>query len=837
MKLSNVAAFWWIRLRARRGQELLALLGIAIGVALLFAALVAGSSLTGSFERTLNGIVGDARYQLTARGGTIDKATLREVRRLPGVAAATATLEVRAEMEGPEGRRSVLLLGVARGFRRVNGMSVALPAADQKIRWSTAMSLPAPLARSLGVSAGRLIEVDVDGVRVQELLAAVLPERQVGALIASPVAITSLPYLQYRSGQPGQVSRILVLPERGRDALAKRGLDRLAAGRLDVRPADFEVTLFRQAVQISNQATSIFSIPSALVGFLLAFSAVLLTAPARRRIVAELLFEGYSAATAIKVMLFDALALGVAASVLGVLIGDQVSRHLFTAAPGYLNLAFSFGVERIVTPGSVAIALSGGILASCVAVLGPTLGAIRADREPAGGAGRRPRRRGDLLSLAGVTFLLVGIAIVNGGSTSIRVGLAGLGLLISAMLLLLPGLLRALLFIVDLTARRRRGVVSFIATADLRARETRVRGVAVAATGAIAVFGSVALLGSRADLQRGMDSAIRELRAIGPVWAVAPGDANLLATVPFERPAVGPPRGVDRLDAYRGSFLDVGDRRVWVLGPPPSGRQLFPVGQVTAGDRRTAPRLVRRGGWTAISADVAAELGVGVGDRVRLPTPVPIRLRVAALTTNLNWPAGAIVLNAEDYALAWGSTAISALIATPEPGTTPAAAARSLRQALGKSSGLDVQTAAERERNERAAIRDGLIRLGQIAGLVLVCAVIAMGAVMAGLIWQRRPFLASVKAEGYSAGELWRSLVLQAALLVGIGCGVGGAVGFLGQRLLARALTNITGFPVIYAPAWSIALLACLAVAAIVVAIVAAVGHRAAKVDPEAGIS
>jgi putative ABC transport system permease protein len=835
VKLSNVAALWWIRLRARRGQELLALFGIATGVALLFAALVASSSLSGSFERTTEGIVGDARFQLTARGATIEEATLREARHLPGVAAATATLEVRTEMEGPGARRSVLLLGVAPGFERLHGIP-AVPAAVGRVWQRAALALPAPLARSLGAAAGQPIAIDVDGVKVRVQLAARLSERQVGSLIASPVAIAPLPYAQRLSGQPDQVTRILVLPERGRDALAERGLDRLAAGRLDVRPADFEVALFRQAVYASNQATSIFSVLSAFVGFLLAFSAVLLTAPARRLVIADLLLEGYGATTAVKTMLFDALALGVAASVLGVLAGDQASRHLFTVKPGFLELAFPFGAERIVTPASVAIALLGGILASCVAVLGPTVGAIRADRDPARAAGGRAHRRVDLLSLAGVAVLVAGIAIVNGGSDSAAVGLAGLGLLIAAMLLLLPGLLRALLAALDLAAGRWPGVVPFIATADLRARETRIRGVAVAATGAIAVFGNVALQGARADLQRGMDSTLRELSAIGPVWAVAPGGANLLATVPFDSPDVAPPRGIDRLDAYRGSFLDIGDRRVWVLGPPASARHPFPGGQVIAGDESSAQRRVRRGGWTVISADVAAELGVGVGDRVRLPTAVPIRLRVAALTTNLSWPAGAIVLNANDYARAWGSGAISALIATPERGTTPAAAARSLRRALGPRSGLDLQTAAERERNQRAASREGMVRLVQIAVLVLVCAVIAMAAVMAGLIWQRRPFLASVKAEGYSGDELWRSLVLQAALLVGAGCAIGGAFGLLGQRLLARALTDVTGFPVVYAPAWSSALFAYLAVAAAVVPIVAAVGYRAARVDPEGGL-
>ncbi|HEX5929445.1 MAG TPA: ABC transporter permease [Solirubrobacterales bacterium] len=834
MKLANVAALWWVRLRARRGQELLAVLGIAVGVALLFAALVAGSSLSRSFERTTEGIVGAARFQLTARGATIGAATPRDVRRLPGVAAATGVLEVRTEMEGPAGHRSVLLLGATPDARRVSGALAAAAAAGRLLRRGELL-LAAPLARSLGVEVGGPLAVDADGIRTRARLAARLPERQIGSLIASPVAIASLPYAQRLSGQRGQVTRVLVRPERGRDAVAERSLSRFAGQRLDLRPADAEVALFRQAAQASNQATSIFSVLSALVGFLFAFSAVLLTVPARRLAVAELVSEGYGAATAVRVMLFDALALGVTASVLGVLAGDQVSRHLFTATPGFLELAFPFGAERIVTPASVAIALGGGILASCAAVLGPTVGAVRAGRGPASG---RPAggRRVDPLPVAGLVVLAAGIAIALAGSGSAGVALAGLGLLTAAMLLLLPGLLRLLLAALDLAARRRRGVVPFIASADLRARNTRVRGVAVAATGAIAVFASVALQGARADLQRGMDSTIRELVAIGPVWAVAPGEANLLATVPFDSPDVPLPSGIERLDAYRGSFLDIGDRRVWVLGPPASSRHPFPRGQVIAGDERRALRRVRQGGWTAISADVAAELGAGPGDRVRLPTPVPIGLRVAAVTTNLSWPAGAIVLNASDYARAWGSDATSGLIATPAPGTSPAAAARALREALGPRSGLDVQTAAEREGDQRAASREGMVRLVQISVLVLVCAMIAMAAAMAGLIWQRRPFLASIKVEGYGSGELWRSLVLQAGLLVGAGCAVGAAFGLLGQRLLARALTDVTGFPVLYEPAWASALLACLGVAAAVVAIVAAVGHRAARIDPGVGL-
>lgn len=113
MKLRNVVSLYVVRLRGRIGQELLAFVGIAVGVSLLFAALVANSSLTGSYERLAKGIVGDAQFQVAARGsGTIDEALVGEVRRLDGVAKAAGLLEIRGMVGGPNGDDSVLLLGV-----------------------------------------------------------------------------------------------------------------------------------------------------------------------------------------------------------------------------------------------------------------------------------------------------------------------------------------------------------------------------------------------------------------------------------------------------------------------------------------------------------------------------------------------------------------------------------------------------------------------------------------------------------------------------------------------------------------------------------------------------
>lgn len=843
MKLSNIASLWWIRVRARWGQELLALVGIAVGVALLFAALVANASLVGSFQRTLDGLVGEAKYQVMARGGaTIPESLVREVDAVDGVQAAAPALEVRAEVEGPLGSSSIVLIGFTPAFAELN-RAVAIHFSARYLATIRTIGLPAPLAQSLGLVLGQNVVLDVNGTKRTAPLGVQLAEAQVGAMVSSPIGVAPLSYAQRLSSQPGRITRVFVLPRPGRDAEVEAALRRLAGTRMDVRSADFEAALFGRASQPSNQSTAMFSVFSAMVGFLFAFSAVLLTIPARRRVIVDLLMDGYGAAVAVKVMLFDAIVLGTAASATGLLAGDQIARRLFSEPPSFLRLAFPFGTERIVTPSSVVIAALGGIVASCIAVLVPTLLAVRDERSGAGGSadrvrsigGPRGRRRrvGDPLVAAGLVASTAGVAVAVRAPDSVGMAVAGLGLLAAGMLALVPTLLRLVVAAVDLLTGSLRTVVPYVATTDLRDRSTRVRAIAVTATGAIAVFSSVALQGSRADLQRGLDQASRDHAAYAAVWAVPPGRANLLATSPFTPPRIEKPPQLSAIDFYRGGFLDVADRRVWVIAPPTSsGRPIAPE-QVRDGDARTAVQRFRAGGWVLLAKQVAGDLGVGVGDEVVLPTPVPVRLRVAALTTNMGWPPGAVVMNADDYARAWGGGAVSALHASLAPGASAAEGARALRAALGARSGLVVQTAADRERDQKAASREGLVRLGQIAALVLLSAMIAMAAAIGGLIWQRRSFLAAVKLEGYRTAEVWRALVLQAILLVGAGCAAGAAFGLLGQRLLAQALTEVTGFPVIYALAWPNALLTCLAVTAVVVVIVSVFGYRAALVKPE----
>jgi putative ABC transport system permease protein len=836
VSLRNVAGLYLVRLRGRIGQELLAFAGIAVGVALLFAALVANSSLTGSFQRETQGIIGKASYEVVGRGGsTIAEADLSRIKALPGVRGAAAVIEAHGEIRGPRGKASVLLLGVAPQLAELGG-SFGKGLSYSSLANVRVVAMPSPLADRVGVVLAQPAVLVLGGRQVLAPVAAKLQAADIGDAVNSPVVLAPLRYAQELMDEPGKVTRVLVRAERGHEAAVGAMLRKLAGDHADVHPADFDVDLFRQAAGPASQSTAMFSVLGAMVGFLFAFSAMLLTVPQRRRLISDLDLEGYRARTIVKVLLFDAVVLGLAASAIGIVLGDEVAQRLFAGTPDFLHYGFTVGGEQVVTLRSLVVAAAGGLFASCVAVLAPTLSTLLPP--PRVRRGNRFARRAHELSTlaAGMLALATGIAIIVAAPSSSALGVAGLAALTVAMLLLLPTALRVVVAALDRMTSHVRSVVPFLVSFDLRDRTTLARSLAVASTGAVAVFASVALQGAHDDLIRGLDQTSRDVSSLGQVWARSPGDSNLLVTTPFARPDVRSSSGIERVTLFRGGFLDVGSRRTRVFGVPVNAGPMLSSGQYVEGDPAQAEPRLREGGWVVLSAAIAHDLGVGVGDRFLLPSPVPMQVRVAALSSNLGWPPGSIVMNADDYARAWGDSDVSAVLATLSPGTSPREGVHRLRTALGRGVTLDVESSEQFEHEQMAASRSSVARLSQIATLVLVSAILAMASAMAGLIWQRRAFLAGVKVEGYSALQMWKALVLEAAILIGTGCVLGAVFGLLGQGLLSRALTSVTGFPVVYSVAGVNALWTCAAVTLSAVAILAVLGQRAASVAPESGL-
>ena len=283
----------------------------------------------------------------------------------------------------------------------------------------------------------------------------------------------------------------------GRRTEVRAGLARLAAARhLNLEPADFDATLFAVASTPAQQSEGLFSVISAIVGFLFAFNAMLLTVPERRRMIEAMRRRGATRTMTVQALMFDALVIGVLACVLGLLIGELLSIEVFHAQPGYLSFAFPVGSQRVVTWPTVALAVGAGLLAAFVGVMAPLRDILARPLRFSAAAERAPRGWTVFRLAAGTVCLAITTLILIFRPQAAAVGSFTL---IAAMLALLPFLFDGIVVAFKHVQRHFHAASTVLALEELQDPLTRVRSLAVAATGAIAVFGSVAISGSAAQ--------------------------------------------------------------------------------------------------------------------------------------------------------------------------------------------------------------------------------------------------------------------------------------------------------------------------------------------------
>jgi putative ABC transport system permease protein len=803
--LGTLWQFYRARLRTQATQELLGGVGIAAGVALIFAVQIANTSVTGSVEQLVQGVTGDASLQVAARGDTtVDAGVAKEVEGVRGAHVVAPALDRRVVIAGPSGNRTVDLLGVTPALAGLHGKLMA-GLGRHGLRLSRALVLPEPLAAAIGVSPGETARLRIGGVEKPVAVSVTVPTDQYGDLAGSPVALAPLAYVQRLTGLDGRVSRVLVSTFPGREDAVRDELRARFGRTLDVVPADIEAHLIRQAAAPSDQSTRLFAAISALVGALFAFTAMLLTVPERRRFIAELRLQGFSTSQVTAQIAFESLLLGGVASLIGLVLGDQLSRHAIEPLAGALAFAFPVGEQRVVTGGAVALSLTAGIVVTFVAGARPLVdifstapldSAIRGDGEPPDLVLGR-RRRVMLGGLALVAATTAVVLLLPGLTVAAPAGLA------IGLVLVLPAAFYASMRVLAAVSRRANFGLAAVAASELTTSPTR--SIALACTVALALFGNVAIEGAHHDLLRGLDQVTHELSEPADVWVIPSAAGNTLATMPLSDRRLAKrlehTPEVARTRSYRSAFLDTGGRRLWVIGRPTGENVQIARNQVVGGDASLISPRLRAGGWAAVTDAVADERGLRLGQPFTLPTPTgPRQFRLAARITNFGWAPGTIIIGASDHRSAWGERAPTAIEVDLKPGVKPAAGRAAVAAAIGDRA-LDVQTTDERWASQRAVAREGLSRLSHIATLALLCTIFAVAAATSAGLWQRRGALAELRIHGFSWLQLWGVLLIETAVLIGCGGLIGLIFGLYGQGLAARWLELDTGFPTVYAPA------------------------------------
>lgn len=835
LRLGMLLHLYGRRLRAHPVAELLAGLGVAVGVALVFGVLLANASLTGSAAKLVKGLAGGARFELAASSSQgFDQRIVARVGRLQGVEVAAAVLRRNVTITGPDGAREVQLIGVSASLEDLGGIATRELAAGAQLLHG-GIGLPGQVAQSIGAKRRSVISLAA-GAQVRRVHVRALLGGSLAALDTSPVVVAVLHVAQSLTSSPHTVSQVLVKPLPGKADLVRRELRAIAGEGLQVRPATAELKLLEVATAPNRQSTSLFTAIAVMIGFLLALNAMLMTVPERRRFIAELRMQGYDSRQVALLLGFQAAVLGAVASLLGIGLGALLAHALFQQVPDFLTAAFPIGTEEALQPLTLIAAVLCGMLAAAGASLASMidLSQRRSLESSLAHGGARSEviasRTSALHGGFGLALVVLALLLALLAPSLTIVSGVALGI---AVICLSPLALRSVVALLPRIAVGVRSPSLIVAVSELRA--VTVRAVALTGIVALAVYGGVAIGGARQDLLKGISQATTQYFSTAPVWVTAGRDVFNTGSFDASGPAraAARARGVSSVRIYRGGLVDVGNRRMWLRARPPSDGILLERSQLVEGDIAIATKRIRAGGWAAVSSGFASEEGLHVGGAFTLPTPAgPRSLRIAAILTNSGWPPGTITIDASEYERSWGSSQAAALEVSLDKGISPARGRASVRSALVSSYlGLAVNTASQRAALSNQSALEGLRTLQEISIVLLIAAALAVASALSAAIWQRRTRLGALKIQGYSAAQLWGAVLIESAVTILAGSVLGAVVGVGGHALASRYLALTTGFPAPFAPGPVQALLTVALFVLIALAVIAVPGGVAARVQ------
>ncbi|HLY12974.1 MAG TPA: FtsX-like permease family protein, partial [Candidatus Limnocylindrales bacterium] len=340
--MNGLARFAWRSLRARPLRTALSIIGIALGVAVLFAALATDAGIESGVGRTVGDVMGRSDLRVGAFEETgLSDATIAAIRATPGVASAAPVLEQRTYLQRDPLATPDSTAGAYGSPVTVIAIDPAVDEApagtaihDLQLASGTGLGaaggaealLPASLARDLGLGIGDTLTVlGSDGpvpYRIVGLLAGGGPDpTAAGRSVVVPLAAGAVLF----GARGASWVDIEVSPGTTADAVAA-ALEQ----RLTVEPyvltdrADLAASL-RASTAGFQALTALIAAVTLFGGAFLIFNTLSMTLAERIREIGLLRAAGTTRGQIHRLVLIQALILGVAGSVVGLILGSGLS--------------------------------------------------------------------------------------------------------------------------------------------------------------------------------------------------------------------------------------------------------------------------------------------------------------------------------------------------------------------------------------------------------------------------------------------------------------------------------------------------------------------------------
>lgn len=644
-------------------QLLLAILGVALGVAVFVGVDLANDSARRAFEQSEASLVGSATHQLIGVGTEIPNELYRELRLRHGPVVAAPVVETEVRLTDT-GERSFALIGIdpleELDFRSYSGMSMDTESDPaQLIVEPGTILIPTSLGEELGLEPGSSIGVSVDRRAPVSLTVVghVGDQRYDPDGLNLPLVADISTVQELRNSETlTRIDLILTAEEIAR--LEDLALPGIALVSTPSRSAVFDE--LSRAFRINLTALSLLAL---LVGVFLIYATMSFAVLQRRSLFGTYRALGVRRRGLLISVLCEAAAIGGIATFLGIVIGYVLAQGLVELMLRTIGDLYFSAAVRAVEPSSMLYwkGLVVGIGTSMLAALVPALEATSVTPRTAMSRAELERTAQHATRLGAklaVPCLVIGIIALAAAPRSLTGAFFGLFLVILAAALIVPTCAAIGLRAARPLAERAFGVSGSLAVRGVTAALSRTGVAAAALAVAVAtVIGVGLMIGSfRGSVERWLEATLlADYYADVENWEVS-----------ADAPLAGELDALIEIDGVRGISLlqftrlttEVGEISVRAILPGPDGWGLTILDD---GMGNAIERMVA-GDGVLVSETLAYRRELAAGDELRLPTSAGTEtFAVLGTYRAYNTDGGGITMPLSLYQAHWDDRSLDGL--------------------------------------------------------------------------------------------------------------------------------------------------------------------------------
>lgn len=808
-------------LRARWVRTVLTAAGIVVGVAAMVSVSATNNSTINSINRFFDEAAGqsDLVVQTAAAGERFDESVLATVRRYPGVvSAAPGIVGVTIPAEEADGWEEQY----GAGGNIVPGTNFWLMGrdlgADEGIHTyrlvdgrllnpnETAynMMLVEDYAEEKGIEVGEdfAILTPVSGV-VELRVVGLIAKEEIGISNEGVLGITAVSVVQDLFGAASNIDQIefIVDDEISSSTTELDAFRQALAARLgpefDVKRPASRGELVTDSLASYQQGLNFFSVVSLFVGSFLIYNAFAMTVVERTREIGMLRAVGTTQRQIIKIVLTEALLLGVAGSILGVGFGLLLARGLVITMGNFAGQTVN---EVTATPQSMLISVLVGVVVTLAAATVPALQAARiSPLQALRVQGNVDERRWLTLGLkfgplTVVAAILVLYYVPFRQSVAFYIGSSMIFVLLLGATLCIPILANGLEWAIRPFTILLFGNEGRLGSSNInRARGRTALTVAALMVGISMVVGINGLTSSfEQDIEQWLDSALGgDLFVRSPLPMQPDLEARLLALP--EVTAVT----ASRIVASRLLTSDGDDEFALFVAIDPETYET--VRDLRIQEGLALPELMvrlRQGDALYVGADVANRFELAVGDVVTLETRRG-RRAFEIVSIVMDFGAGetpSVTGSMGDLRRYFGVNDVSSFAVSLAEGAELESVTDSIENQLGRGQNLSVEGKASFEAKIREITAEAF-SLFDVLGLIgLVVAALGVINTMLMNVLERTRELGGLRSLGMSRRQVRRMILAEATTMGFIGAVFGVGFGAVLSDVFIIGLRSIGGF-------------------------------------------